>query len=85
MAIRCSLGLVASLNRPGGNVTGATQLNVEVGHLQRLELAHELIPAARVIALLVNPTNPLTEPILNGSASRRTHSRTPAGGAPCQQ
>jgi putative ABC transport system substrate-binding protein len=60
------LGLVASLNRPGGNVTGATQLNVEVGP-KRLELAHELIPAARVIALLVNPTNPLTEPILNGS------------------
>jgi putative ABC transport system substrate-binding protein len=59
-------GLVASLNRPGGNVTAATQLNVEVGP-KHLELAHELIPAARVIALLVDPTNPLTEPILNGS------------------
>jgi len=52
------LGLTASLSRPGGNVTGVTQLNVEVGP-KRLELAHELIPAATVIALLVNPTNPL--------------------------
>jgi putative ABC transport system substrate-binding protein len=60
------LGLVASLNRPGGNVTGATQLNVEVGR-KRLELAHERIPAARAIALLVNPTNPLAQPILNDS------------------
>jgi putative ABC transport system substrate-binding protein len=60
------LGLVASLNRPGGNVTGVTQLNVEVGP-KRLELAHELIPAARVIALLVNPTNPIALPILKDS------------------
>ena len=66
------LGLVASLSRPGGNVTGATQLNVEVGP-KRLELAHELIPAARVIALLVNPSNPLAQPILNDSqAAART-------------
>jgi ABC-type uncharacterized transport system substrate-binding protein len=66
------LGLVASLNRPGGNVTGVTQLNVEVGP-KRLELAHELIPAARVIALLVNPTNPLAQPILKDSqAAART-------------
>ena len=57
------LGLVASLNRPGGNITGATQLNVEVGR-KRLELAHELIPGARVIALLVNPSNPLAQSIL---------------------
>jgi putative ABC transport system substrate-binding protein len=56
------LGLTASLSRPGGNVTGVTQLNVEVGP-KRLELAHELIPAATVIALLVNPTNPLAEAI----------------------
>jgi putative ABC transport system substrate-binding protein len=50
-------GLVASLNRPSGNVTGATSLNVEVGP-KRLELIHELVPAARIIGLLVNPTNP---------------------------
>jgi putative tryptophan/tyrosine transport system substrate-binding protein len=52
------LGLVASLNRPGGNVTGSTQLSVEVGP-KRLELARELFPGATTFALLVNPANPL--------------------------
>jgi putative ABC transport system substrate-binding protein len=51
------LGLVASLNRPGSNVTGVTTLAVELGQKQ-LELLHELIPTATAIALLVNPTNP---------------------------
>jgi putative ABC transport system substrate-binding protein len=51
------LGLVASLARPGGNMTGATQLNLEVGP-KRLELLHQLLPKATVIALVVNPTNP---------------------------
>jgi putative ABC transport system substrate-binding protein len=54
------LGLVASLSRPGGNVTGVTQLNVEVGP-KRLELLHELMPTAKVVALLINPTNPAAE------------------------
>ncbi len=56
------LGLTASLSRPGGNVTGAANLNVEVAP-KRLELAHELVPAAPVIGLLVNPANRLAEVI----------------------
>jgi putative tryptophan/tyrosine transport system substrate-binding protein len=51
------IGLVASLARPGGNVTGVTQTNVEITP-KRLELLHELLPAASVMALLVNPTDP---------------------------
>src|SRR5262245_5735353 len=54
------VGLVASLSRPGGNVTGVTALSVEVGPKQ-LELLHELIPTQTVMAALVNPTNPGAE------------------------
>ena len=54
------LHLVTRLNRPGGNVTGVTQLNVEIAP-KRLELLHELVPTANVVALLVNPTNPNAE------------------------
>ena len=52
------IGLVASLSRPGGNITGVTTLNVQIA-AKRLELAHELLPKATVIAALVNPTNPI--------------------------
>jgi putative ABC transport system substrate-binding protein len=52
------LGLVASLSRPGRNVTGAASLAVEVMAAKGLELLHELIPAVRVMGLLVNPTDP---------------------------
>ena len=51
------VGLVASLARPGGNLTGVTTLGVEVGPKQ-LALLHEVVPTATVVALLVNPTNP---------------------------
>jgi putative ABC transport system substrate-binding protein len=51
------LGLVASLNRPGGNLTGVTSLNLELGP-KRLEALRELLPNASSIALLVNRTNP---------------------------
>jgi len=53
-------GLVASLARPGGNLTGVSLLNVELTS-KRLELISELVPQAGVIALLVNPNNPNTE------------------------
>jgi putative ABC transport system substrate-binding protein len=51
------LDLVTNLRRPGGNVTGVTQTNVEITP-KRLQLLHELVPTASVMALLVNPANP---------------------------
>ena len=66
------LGLVASLSRPGGNLTGASQLNVETGP-KRLELVREVIPAATVVGLLVNPTNPAARTLSRGlEAAART-------------
>jgi putative ABC transport system substrate-binding protein len=50
------VGLVASLNRPGGNITGATRLSLELSS-KRLGLLIDLLPTATVIALLVNPSN----------------------------
>jgi putative ABC transport system substrate-binding protein len=57
------VGLVESLARPGGNVTGITQLNEEVAP-KRLQIMRELLPAATMIGVLVNPTNPQNESLL---------------------
>jgi len=51
------VGLVASMDRPGGNITGVSILDVGLGP-KRLQLLHELVPTATVIAVLVNPTDP---------------------------
>ena len=59
------LGLVSSFNRPTGNLTGVTWLNNTMA-AKRLELLHQLVPAAKTIGLLVNPANP------NASAERET-------------
>jgi putative ABC transport system substrate-binding protein len=53
-----ALGLVTSLNRPGGNLTGTTSMTLEVGS-KWLQLLHEIVPAARDFAVLVNPTSPV--------------------------
>src|SRR5689334_13367572 len=65
-------GFVASLNRPGGNITGIS-LVASVIEAKQLELLHELAPTATVIALLANPTNPHTAGISSDlfAASRR--------------
>jgi putative ABC transport system substrate-binding protein len=59
------IGLAASLNRPGGNITGISDIGVELG-AKRLGLLHELLPNAPRFGVLVNPDNPgITEPFLS--------------------
>jgi putative tryptophan/tyrosine transport system substrate-binding protein len=65
-------GLVDSLSRPGGNLTGAAHINVETAP-KRLELMHELMPNEKIAGLLVNPTNPLAKsvvPVVQAAASK---------------
>ena len=57
------LGLVSSLNRPGGNITGVSYLALELT-AKRLGLLHDLLPGAETVAVLVNPTSPLAEPVV---------------------
>jgi putative ABC transport system substrate-binding protein len=71
------IGLVASLDRPGGNVTGVSMLQTAMA-AKRLELVHELVPAATLIALLVNPTNPVI-------AEAETREVQSAAGPECEQ
>lgn len=64
--------LVASLNRPGGNLTGVSILNVELG-AKLLELLHQVLPSTTTVALLVNPAHPSTETLsTNLQAAART-------------
>ena len=65
------VGLVVSMSRPGGNITGVSVLDVELGP-KRLELLHALVPTATIIAVLVNPTDPArAETITRNMRSRR--------------
>ena len=60
------VGLVASMSRPGGNITGVTILDVELGP-KRLELLHALVPTATIIAVLVNPADPARAETITGN------------------
>ena len=65
-------GLVTSLSRPGGNLTGVVTLNVEVAP-KRLELLHVLVPTATIIAALVNPTTPILAEALTRDLRTAAH------------
>jgi putative tryptophan/tyrosine transport system substrate-binding protein len=65
------IGLVASLNRPGGNVTGVNAMQVEAQE-KRLGLMHELLPAITRVAVLVNPGNQMTDAIITNTRAAAT-------------
>ena len=66
------VGLVASLNRPGGNLTGVTNLNAKVG-AKRLEVLHELLPSVRIVGALVDPTSPTLAEAFSGDLKAAAH------------
>ena len=63
---------MTNIARPGGNVTGATQITLELGP-KRLELLHQLVPKATVVALAVNPKNPAVAEVQIRDAQDATH------------
>ncbi|MEX2035776.1 MAG: ABC transporter substrate-binding protein [Xanthobacteraceae bacterium] len=68
------MGLVASLNRPGGNITGVSILDVELGP-KRLELLHELVPAATSMAALINSSDPGRAAIISNNLQSAARTR----------
>ncbi len=64
-------GLVTTLSRPGGNLTGSAHVNVETAP-KRLELMRELLPSSKTLGLLVNPTNPIVVPVIDGVKAAAT-------------
>jgi putative ABC transport system substrate-binding protein len=77
-------GIVANLNRPAGNVTGLTAFSSELIP-KRLELLHEMVPTATIIALLVNPNNPVAETLsTDRHASGGTHLRAAIACPTCE-
>ena len=75
------LGLVG-LDRPGGNVTGVTNLSIDVAP-KRLQLLHEIVPTAKVVVLLVNPANPTVAEIQLREV--QSAARTCQVGPPCPE
>jgi putative ABC transport system substrate-binding protein len=69
------IGLVSSLSRPGGNLTGATNLNLEILP-KRLELLHELVPTATIFAVLANPTEPNAQSEVREQSLRSQRARS---------
>src|SRR5690242_17194747 len=67
-----ALGVVASMSRPGGNLTGVSSLSVELGP-KRLEILHEVVPAAAVVGVVVNPTSPTANSQLKNLQAAADH------------
>ncbi len=67
-----ALGVVASLDHPGGNITGTTRMNLEVG-AKRLSLLHQIVPTATSVALLINPANAINSELVTANIESAAH------------